>query len=332
MGKLTIPLLAIDGGGTKCLAVFLDSEGKMLGKGKAGSCNYQGIGREAAIKELMHGIQEALVDLVKDNAYSAAYTEIELECAVFGLAGLDTAYDRQIVTDLVKEVLVYLHIQVQHLVVENDGFAALLGATSGQPGILVIAGTGSIVFGVNEWGQTARSGGWGHRVGDEGSGYWIGKQAVMDILKHYDGRGAATQLGEWILPHLGLNQTEDLFNWVYSSEYSVEKVGELSRLVSVAASSGDPIAVDILTAAGNELFLGVRAVVEQLQFKDKPFKLILQGGVLQNEDLVCDILIRKIMEWAPLAQLDKAKNEPILGVTAMGLSYLKAKTVTLDRK
>jgi N-acetylglucosamine kinase-like BadF-type ATPase len=331
MGKLTIPLLAIDGGGTKCLAVFLDSEGNMLGKGKAGSCNYQGIGREAAIKELIHAIQEALVDLVRGDTYSAAYTEIELECAVFGLAGLDTAYDRHIVTDLVKEVLAHLHIQVQHLVVENDGFAALLGATSGQPGILVIAGTGSIVFGVNEWGQTARSGGWGHRVGDEGSGYWIGKQAVINILKHYDGRGAATRLGEWILPHLGLNQTEDLFNWIYSSEYSVEKVGELSRLVSAAASEGDPIAAHILTAAGNELFLGVRAVIEQLQFKDKPFKMILQGGVLQNEDLVCDILIQKIKEWAPLAQLDKAKNEPIYGVTAMGLSHLKAKTVTLDR-
>jgi N-acetylglucosamine kinase-like BadF-type ATPase len=323
MGKLQIPLLAIDGGGTKCLVVFMDKMGHMLGQGKAGSCNYQGIGRDATVLELIHGIQEALVDVGKGAGETNSYTDIEIECAVFGLAGLDTAYDRHIITGLVNEVLERLHIQVQHLAVENDGFAALVGATDGQPGILVIAGTGSIVFGINEQGETARTGGWGHRVGDEGSGYWIGKQAVTAILKAYDGRGEATRLGEWIFPHLGMNHAEDVFNWIYSSDYSVEKLGELSRLVSLAAAAGDQEAENILTAAGHELFLGVRAVIQQLQIKDKPFTMILQGGVLQNEALVCKELIRKLKEFAPLAQWVTAKKEPIYGIIAMGLSYLK---------
>lgn len=324
MGKLTIPLLAIDGGGTKCLVVFMDAMGNTLGQGKAGSCNYQGIGRDAVVLELISGIQEAIVDLGKGAGVSVNDSEIEIECAVFGLAGLDTAYDRQIIMGMVQEVLEHLHIQVKHLVVENDGFAALLGATAGQPGILVIAGTGSIVFGINERGETSRAGGWGHRVGDEGSGYWIGKQAVKAILKAHDGRGEATRLGEWIFPHLGMSDAEDLFNWVYSSDYSVEKLGELSRLVSLASSAGDQEAVNILTDAGHELFLGVRAVIKQLQLMEKPFTMILQGGVLQNENLVGDILIRKLKELTPLAQLDTAKKDPIYGVMAMGLSYLKS--------
>jgi N-acetylglucosamine kinase-like BadF-type ATPase len=324
MVRLQIPLLAIDGGGTKCHVVFLDTMGTMLGQGKAGSCNYQGIGRDAVVLELIYGIQEAIADLRKGSGDSVKYSEIQIECAVFGLAGLDTDYDRQIIMGLVQEALEKLHIQVKHLVVENDGFAALLGATAGQPGILVIAGTGSIMFGINERGETARAGGWGHRVGDEGSGYWIGKQAVKAILKAYDGRGEETRLGEWVFPHLGMNHAEDLFNWIYSSEYSVEKLGELSRLVSLAASAGDSKAEHILTAAGHELFLGVLAVIQKLQLNNKLFTIILQGGVLQNEDLVGDILIRKLKEFNPLVQLDMAKKEPIYGVMAMGLSYLKS--------
>ncbi|NRF92020.1 N-acetylglucosamine kinase [Paenibacillus frigoriresistens] len=324
METLKIPLLAIDGGGTKCFAVFMDLEGNMLGQGKGGSCNYQGIGRDAAVRELIHGIQEAIVDLGRDSEDFTKYSNIEIECAVFGLAGLDTEYDRQIIMGLVSEVLEYLHIQVQHLVVDNDGFAALLGATAGEPGILVIAGTGSIVFGINGQGETTRSGGWGHRVGDEGSGYWIGKQAVMAILKAYDGRSEATRMGEWIFPHLGMNNEEELFNWIYSSDYSVEKLSELSRLVSLAALEGDYVAETILTAAGHELFLCVRAVIKQLKFEDKPFKMILQGGVLQNEDLVGDTLVQKLIELTPLVQLETAKKEPIYGVMAMGISYLKS--------
>ncbi|MCG6197790.1 N-acetylglucosamine kinase, partial [Anoxybacillus sp. LAT_38] len=81
-----------------------------------------------------------------DSGSGAAW---EVECAVFGLAGLDTEHDRQVITGMVRDVLEMLRIRVRHLIVENDGFAALLGATNGEPGILVIAGTGSIAFGVN---------------------------------------------------------------------------------------------------------------------------------------------------------------------------------------
>ena len=324
MARLHIPLLAVDGGGTKCLAVLMDSRGTLLGQGKAGSCNYQGVGKEAAIKELNLGIRGAISDFMERNGSLEEPSEIDIDFAVMGIAGLDTAYDRNIILELVQQALEPLPIQVQKLVVENDGFAALAGATDGSPGILVIAGTGSIVFGINEDGLTARAGGWGHRVGDEGSGYWIGKQAIMAALKAYDGRGEATQLRGWILPHLGLRDEEELFNWTYGPDYAVEKVGELSRLVSQAAAAGDGQSKHILAMAAEELFQGIRAVVERLSMKHKPFQLILQGGVLQNDGLVRQMLARKLENLAPSAKLDHARGEPIDGVTAMGLSLLNS--------
>lgn len=329
MAVVRIPLLAVDGGGTKCLAVLVDRSSQEVGIGRSGSCNYQGIGEEAASRELIAAIAQALEDAKARNRLTAQsqpqideQVEWEVECAVFGLAGLDTEHDRQVICGMVEKVLTLLNIRVRHLIVENDGFAALLGATGGKPGILVIAGTGSIAFGVNESQQTARAGGWGHRVGDEGSGYWIGKQAIMAVLKHADGRGEKTILKELLLPYVGLTRVDELFNWTYSSHYSVDKVAELSPLVSQAANANDQVAQAILQAAGEELFLAVRAVIDQLEMKNKPFQMILQGGVLQNDERVREIVVERVNRYASQVVIENAQNAPIYGVIAKGLAYL----------
>jgi len=320
MSAVRIPLLAVDGGGTKCLAVLLDESRRELGIGRAGSCNYQGIGVEAASRELTAAIQQALSQVQAAEADSP--TVWEVECAVMGIAGLDTEYDRQVITGIVREVLANLSIRVRHLLVENDGFAALLGATGGKPGVLVIAGTGSIAYGVNEAQESARAGGWGHRVGDEGSGYWIGKQAITAVLKAADGRGEQTVLTDMLLPHVGLRQVDELFNWTYGPHYSIEKVGELSPLVSQAAESGDEVATAILQRAAEELYLAARAVIEQLGMRDKSFQMILQGGVLQNDERVRNSVMEQVSRYAPGVVYEGAQNDPIYGVIAKGWAYL----------
>ncbi|WP_312112192.1 N-acetylglucosamine kinase [Brevibacillus reuszeri] len=329
MAVVRIPLLAVDGGGTKCLAVLVDRSRQEVGMGRSGSCNYQGIGEEAASRELIAAIAQALEDAkarsglaTQSESMTSGQVEWEVECAVFGLAGLDTEHDRQVICGMVENVLQSLNVNVRHLIVENDGFAALLGATGGKPGILVIAGTGSIAFGVNEKQQTARAGGWGHRVGDEGSGYWIGKQAIMAVLKDADGRGEKTILKELLLPYVGLTRVDELFNWTYSSHYSVDKVAELSPLVSQAANANDQVAQTILQVAGEELFLAVRAVMDQLEMKNKQFQMILQGGVLQNDERVRELVIERVNRYASQVVIENAQNAPIYGVIAKGLAYL----------
>ncbi|QRG66495.1 N-acetylglucosamine kinase [Brevibacillus choshinensis] len=333
MAAVRIPLLAVDGGGTKCLAVLVDRSRQEVGTGRSGSCNYQGIGEEAASRELMQAISQSLEDALTRNNLTlllghegTKVTQWEVECAVFGIAGLDTEHDREVITKMVHGVLQQLHIRVRHLIIENDGFAALLGATGGKPGILVIAGTGSIAFGVNEAGETARSGGWGHRVGDEGSGYWIGKKAITAVLKAEDGRGEPTVLKERLLPFIDLARVDELFNWTYSPHYSVDKVGELSVLVSQAADQGDLVALQILETAGEELALAARAVIERLQMKNKPFHMILQGGVLQNDDRVRKIVVERVNGYASHVVIENAQNDPIYGVIAKGLAYLDSQS------
>lgn len=325
MIAVRIPLLAVDGGGTKCLAVLMDQSRQVVGTGRSGSCNYQGIGVEAAVRELKSAIQQAQEQALaqgQDENMTAPGTVWEVECAVMGIAGLDTEYDRQVITGIVQEVLDQLSIKVQHLVVENDGFAALLGATGGKPGVLVIAGTGSIAYGVNGKQETSRSGGWGHRVGDEGSGYWIGKQAIMAVLKAADGRGKKTALTDLLLPYVGLNQVDELFNWTYSQHYSIEKVGELSVLVSQAADAGDEVAIAILQSAGDELYLAATAVIDQLGMKEERFQMILQGGVLQNDERVRSSIMAKMSSYAPEVVYEDAQHDPIYGVIAQGWAYL----------
>jgi N-acetylglucosamine kinase-like BadF-type ATPase len=333
MAAVRIPLLAVDGGGTKCLAVLVDRSRQEVGTGRSGSCNYQGIGEEAASRELISAIRQAQEDALARNGMPghfgklpAAETEWEVECAVLGLAGLDTEQDRQVITGMVRRVLQQLHIRVHHLIVENDGFAALLGATGGNPGILVIAGTGSIAFGVNDAQETARAGGWGHRIGDEGSGYWIGKQAIMAVLKAADGRGEATVLKDLLLPFIGLTKVDELVNWTYGPLYSVDKVGELSPLVSRAADAGDPVAASILQVAGDELFQAARAVIDNLNMKNKSFRMILQGGVLQNDDRVRESVVQRICSYASHVVMENAQNDPIYGVIAKGLAYLDSRS------
>ncbi|MGG0171886.1 N-acetylglucosamine kinase [Paenibacillus dokdonensis] len=341
MNPATIPLLAVDGGGTKCLAVFADAEGRMLASGRAGSCNYQGVGREAAARELTLAIREAKRQLGagerdSSSASSLAVSPTEhtpaaekdgllrVACAVFGLAGLDTAYDRRIIEELVHEALDSTQVQADRVVVENDGVAALLGASGGDPGILIIAGTGSIVYGINAKGDSARAGGWGHRVGDEGSGYWIGKQAIRAALRGYDGRGAASPLTAKLLQHLKLRNEEELFNWAYSAAYSVDKTAELSRLVSEATQEGDAPARQILELAADELFLGAQAVMQKLGLSEDeaPFAVILQGGVLQHNPVVRSRLAERIVSFSQLARVDEAKREPIYGVIGQGRRLL----------
>ncbi|MGN7469890.1 N-acetylglucosamine kinase [Brevibacillus sp. SAFN-007a] len=330
MAVVRIPLLAVDGGGTKCVAVLADRAARAVGRGRAGACNYQGIGEEAAARELVEAIRQAMEDAAGRGALlpfvfgqGAGEREWEVDCAVFGIAGLDTEQDRRVISRMVSKGLDQLGIRVRHLIVENDGFAALLGATGGKPGILVIAGTGSIAFGVNEAQKTARAGGWGHRVGDEGSGYWIGRQAIMAVLRAADGRGAPTLLKELLLSHVGLAHVEELFNWTYSERYSVEKVGELSPLVSRAALAGDQVAANILQVAGDELFSAVRAVIDALDMKQKPFQMVLQGGVLQNDGRVRQIVVEHVQRYASQAVIANGQSDPINGVLAKGLAYLE---------
>src|SRR5699024_12013755 len=118
---------------------------------------------------------------------------------IVALAGIDTEADQINVAKIVKEVLVALNIHFNKLIVENDALSVLFGITKGDPGAILIAGTGAIAFAYDVGNNHVRGRGWGHTVDDKGSGYWIGKEAIRAILKSYDGRGSDTVLSKNVL-------------------------------------------------------------------------------------------------------------------------------------
>lgn len=317
MNKDTIELLAVDGGGTKTLAVITDANGAILGKGKAGATNYHVVGageaKDALEKAILAAFKDAGIDPGKVGA---------VKKAVFALAGIDTENDEKEVAGVVQEAVKNLSIKIEKLQVENDCLSALLGATGDKAGVLLIAGTGSIVFAHDGNIRIIRSGGWGHRFGDEGSGYWIGKQAIESVLKMHDGRGEDTLLAKLVLEKFHFTKIEDLYNWAYSDSYSVDDVGGLATTVDEAFQLGDAVSKRILDGAVDELLLLVGTAIEKADIQQDEFDLFLQGGVFQNNHYIKNQVRRKVQQSFTKVNIITTTEEPIKNIIKRGLNQL----------
>src|SRR4030095_5317067 len=130
-----------------------------------------------------------------------------------GIAGVDREDEASTVRAIMRRIGYR-----SHTIVVNDALIALVAAAGDAPGVVIIAGTGAIVYGRNANGEAARAGGWGHMIGDEGSGYWIGREALSAVMRAYDGRGPATRLTAAILSHLNVDDESRLPRIVYDRE------------------------------------------------------------------------------------------------------------------
>nr|WP_304216166.1 BadF/BadG/BcrA/BcrD ATPase family protein [Fredinandcohnia onubensis] len=315
MNKNTIELLAVDGGGTKTLAVLVDANGKILGEGRAGATNYHVAG---AIK-VREALEKAILSAFKDAGIDPSSV---VKKAVFALAGIDTDNDEKEVSRVVKETVNCLPIKIERLQVENDCLSALLGSTQNKAGVLLIAGTGSIVFAHDGNNRIVRSGGWGHRFGDEGSGYWIGKQAIESVLKMQDGRGEDTLLAKLVLEKFDFSKIEELYNWAYSDSYSVDDVGALATTVDEAYRLGDAVSKRILERAVEELLLLVHTAIKNAGIQQNEFDLILQGGVFHHNHYIKDQVRNRIQLSFPKVNLITTTEEPIRSIIKRGLKLV----------
>ena len=164
-------------------------------------------------------------------------------------------------------------------IIANDGELVLAAGTPDGWGVGVISGTGSIVLGRHPAGEMARAGGWGHILGDEGSGYAIGIAALRAVMCAFDGRGPQTALTAPVLAHWELPSPTALVGRVYREDVGPADIAGLARLVDAAAAGGDAVARTILAGAGRDLAITVEAVVRRLALP-APTPCALAGGVL----------------------------------------------------
>jgi N-acetylglucosamine kinase len=303
-------MLGIDGGGTKTIALAADFQGNVLGRGISGASNYQIVGLDRAIAALKEASEAAMA--------AAGIDRFEVAC--FGLAGVGRESDRDLLLPAIRELGL-----ADEIILEHDAAIALAGATACQPGVVVLAGTGAMAFGMNSSGETKRAGGWGNVLADEGSAYYIGRRALAAACRAYDGRGSETALVSVLMEHFGLDQFTDIVRKIYGEEASPQKMASLAPLVSQSAEAGDRVAAEILRDAAEELALAASAVIKGLNMEDEEFQVAASGSVFMAGELLLTPFAESVKSIAPGAKVTAPRFEP-----AMGAVFLALKAAGVD--
>lgn len=290
--------IGVDGGGTKTACLVADGTGRILGAGLGGPINLNFVSEETARASMGQAV---------GSAWRAAGPPPQPP-AVAGVSGpIALALSAEIIT-------------------QETGAASVIGVGEGEAawkavspwlthdcGVAVDAGTGSLAFGFNREGERAGAGGAGTLLGDEGSGYWIGLEAMRAALRAEDGRGPPTRLKEALCTALSLRHIRELIHLIYQIGMKRHEVAALAPVVAHVAREGDATAARILAEAGRELALDAEAVVRRLKMEDEAFAVVPFGSVFAAGPLLVDPFREAVQQVAPGAQIVEAHYAPVVG-------------------
>lgn len=296
-------ICGVDGGGTKTVAWLarIDEPEIVLGRGQSQTGNPQAAGLKVAATNIRHAVGLAFED--------AGLLQRVLERVCLCLAGVGRNDERTAILNwAVSSGL------AKQVVVENDAVAILAAmfapggikdnTTNGRGasrssgplrGIALISGTGSLAFGRDVRGETARAGGFGYLLGDEGSGYKIASHALRAACRAADGTGPKTQLLDRILAELALSDLEGLITWRYATSTTRADVAKLARLV-FALSAEDAVSKMLVDEGASQLAALVLAVATKLGFSAHDYPLALGGGLLQGQFDYTHAVLQRIHE------------------------------------
>ena len=290
--------VGVDGGGSKTLAVIVDTQGRERGRALAGSGNHAVVGLEQAVSQLRAAVEKAA---------QAAGCRLPLQAAWFGVAGVDSSHDHD-------RLFPHLSALALRVLLTNDA-ELVLGALDNRVGVALIAGTGAIGLGRNAQGDFARASGWGHLLGEEGSGYELGRQALISAVRAADGRGPQTLLLDRILEHWHLPDASGILAQVYP-DADTAKIARLSSLVYTAARAGDAVARAIVQRAVNELALVATTVSDKLRFSDQPLPLALGGSLFIHETDYREQVLHCLRRRHPLGQIAVVEQPALIAARA----------------
>lgn len=257
----------VDGGGTQTTVALSSGDGREIARvaGPAGLVDPRHPARSVGV----------VMELLRMAAYQAG-TELPLTSLCAGLAGVGNEAERSAVQSALFQAGAAQTVRVL-----GDDEIALEGAFGGAPGILLIAGTGSICFGRAEDGRTTRSGGWGMVVGDEGSGFSIGRMGLVAALRGADGRGPPTTLLPRLLVAIGAENASQIPPWVGRATKS--ELAALAPTVFEAADEGDAVAFAVAGAQAREAARHIYALAEGLEPWSGTVPVVFHGGTFSSE-------------------------------------------------
>jgi N-acetylglucosamine kinase-like BadF-type ATPase len=297
-------VLGIDAGGTKTVCLLADGDGTVIAEARGGGANLQAAG-ELEVEKTLHQVMDAAV----------GPRPIVPAVICLGIAGVDREEDGAVIRAIMRRIGYRARI-----LVTNDALVALVAGAGHRPGVAIIAGTGSIAYGRNARDEAARAGGWGYVLGDEGSGYWMGRLALRAVVRAADHRGEPTTLTPRLLEHFRLTRPQDLVHEIYYRNARPSAIAALARYVQEAYEEGDRTATGILDAGARELVACARSVVTQLGMRDDPFTFVLAGGIFHAVPWLARELTHRLPDIAPSASVRMIDREPAHGAVALALA------------
>lgn len=309
--------LGIDGGGSRTEACLGDERGRILARAVAGPSNPLKVGIEKAEKELLRAAHEVL-----RRVSSAAARDERREVAIHagrrhnhpllvafcaGVAGVDRpAVSRPLLAWLRKAVPARHHLLV------TDAEIALYAAVGTAGGMIIVSGTGSIAYARDDRGRTLRAGGWGTAFDDLGSGYDLGRKAIIAALHDFDGRGEPTVLTRRICQALQLTDITE----IALRNLDPQQAAGLFPLVSEAAREGDRVARRLCSEAAHDLAEMSLALMRRLGWRRR-VPVVCAGGVFHSSPTIRRIFARCLHQRMPSAQVRLLRQEPVEGALAM---------------
>jgi N-acetylglucosamine kinase-like BadF-type ATPase len=285
--------LGVDGGQSGTTALVGDESGRVVGMGRGGPCNH-------VSKAERH---EKLLRVLSACIREAGFQNAEFEAACLGFSGGSAD----------KEAAVRESIKAKHFLITHDAFIALMGANAGEPGVVTIAGTGSMAFGRNGLEKTARAGGWGYVFGDEGGGFDLVRQALRAALRDEEGWGPKTALRDALVSSAGATSANDLLHRFYTDAYPRDRVAAFAKLLDRIARDGDIMAQEILLTGAQQLATLAGAVRAQIFDRTAPCRISYTGGVFRS-----DMLLARYRMLMELTEGDRVV-EPVHGPAAGAL-------------
>lgn len=299
-------IVGIDGGGTKTAVIITHEQEDTLLTFTVGPINYNG-GDANAIAASFEEIFN------QTKLYCGNLQEVAHIC--IGAAGISNPLVVNFLEQHVRD-----HGYTGPLTITGDQETALYGAQNAMQGIILIAGTGSICFGVNDKGAQHRTGGFGHLIDDEGSGYSIGRDLLSILVQAEDGRIKDTIIPAMVYEQLGLSNVKDIVGFVYNKNTTKKDIAQLAPIMTIACEKGDAQALALAEQCAASLYELIVPVIERLKLYDSP--IAIAGSVLQKSRFVKEALERKLAQSYPQTKLilpikDAAYGAVLLGRTKM---------------
>jgi N-acetylglucosamine kinase-like BadF-type ATPase len=302
-------VVGVDGGGTKTKAAVYGEEIGMVGDAETGPANYRSVGMESASANIAQAIS---------NAARVAGIEVSALAGIcMCLAGFDTDLDLPVPQSAMRQLSFH-----GPAIMENDVVGAWAGATEAKPGLVVIAGTGATGLGMNTRGDLWRTDGWDYLLGDDGSGYDIGRAGIRTAMHMLDGRERPTALVHILSQVFGVSDGESMRRLWDSTPFGKFEVAGFARHVADAAVQGDPAAQQILRNAGQALGKSGAAIIRMLEMTGESFVVSTVGSVFKNEPWVTEPFRHEISGTAPNATFRAPAHPPEAGAAILTLRRL----------